>query len=274
MLALRSTKRSLPLRWVQGLSNRFQSASLQSNQQEQFGALKNETKFVRNERLFTTSRILSTSSNTSSALAQILSDEIQSEEDLQTAKMPEDLTDLLQNDIEPHWRLVDNPDSCNIRLFRKTTGSNGKVIISFHCQDTIPAETSLLDGMLPEDGDHGDEDEDEEDSDPIRFTVTVTRSGQSLLFSCLSEQATVTIESIMTKNGEFTENELSFTDKNLYQGPRFEELEQELQDSFHDYLKEDCGVDENMAAFISMYADYKEQTMYVNWLKNVSSMVK
>ena len=40
-----------------------------------------------------------------------------------------------------------------------------------------------------------------------------------------------------------------------------------------DYLKE-RSVDDDLAAFICMYADQKEQTEYVNWLEEVEKFVK
>ena len=278
-------------------NNRYITTAL-LEQNEKFRSKKKDVSYGKNHRLNKDSilsnyclfqhRVFS-SNEEKSNLIEVLNQEItEEEENLQTTNMPDELETLLNEDIEPYWRLVDNPDSCNIRLFRKQnvggeSDYNGKIIISFHCQDTIPQETSMLDGILPQQDyngtTEGDEEEDsEEDSDPLRFTVTVARAGKSLVFSCLSDQAMVTIESIMMVNGEdqFDVNDASSASKyqNNYQGPEFAELVQELQDELNSFLKVDCGVDENMAAFISMYADYKEQNMYVNWLKGVLSVVK
>lgn len=40
-----------------------------------------------------------------------------------------------------------------------------------------------------------------------------------------------------------------------------------------DYLKE-REIGDDMAVFICMYADYKEQTEYLNWLKELDSFMK
>ena len=40
------------------------------------------------------------------------------------------------------------------------------------------------------------------------------------------------------------------------------------------YVQEECGVTNDVAAFIAMYADYKEQVQYVSWLKAVQTMAK
>lgn len=45
------------------------------------------------------------------------------------------------------------------------------------------------------------------------------------------------------------------------------------QDALYDYLKE-RNVDDDMAAFICMYADQKEQTEYTNWLGDMAKFVK
>lgn len=40
-----------------------------------------------------------------------------------------------------------------------------------------------------------------------------------------------------------------------------------------DYLKE-RNIGDDMAAFICMYADHKEQSEYVHWLQEIESFVK
>jgi len=49
--------------------------------------------------------------------------------------------------------------------------------------------------------------------------------------------------------------------------PEFTELAEDLQESFQTYVIEECGIDEDVTAFISMYSDYREQEEYVNWMK-------
>lgn len=46
-----------------------------------------------------------------------------------------------------------------------------------------------------------------------------------------------------------------------------------LQDAMYDYLKE-RNIDDDLAAFICMYADQKEQNEYTNWLEEMSNFVK
>ena len=46
-----------------------------------------------------------------------------------------------------------------------------------------------------------------------------------------------------------------------------------FQDALYDYLKE-RNIDDDLAAFICMYADQKEQNEYTNWLGEVAKFVK
>ena len=55
--------------------------------------------------------------------------------------------------------------------------------------------------------------------------------------------------------------------------PGFDELDDELQEAFHEYLEE-AGVTADVAAFISMYSEYKEQQEYASWLAKVDAFVK
>ena len=55
--------------------------------------------------------------------------------------------------------------------------------------------------------------------------------------------------------------------KELYGGPDFSNLDEELQTLFAAYLA-DRGVNDALAGFIIDYMDYKEQQEYVQWLQS------
>lgn len=46
-----------------------------------------------------------------------------------------------------------------------------------------------------------------------------------------------------------------------------------MQEAMKEYLRE-RNVGDDMAAFICMYADHKEQSEYLNWLEEVESFIK
>jgi complement component 1 Q subcomponent-binding protein, mitochondrial len=57
-----------------------------------------------------------------------------------------------------------------------------------------------------------------------------------------------------------------------YGGPVFQELDEGLQEHFHEFLKE-RGFDKTLAEFIPAYLEYKEQCEYTDWLKKLGRWV-
>ena len=216
-------------------------------------------------------------------LSDILTREIAEEESNGSSALPEDLAEL-KAQIEENWRVVDGGVSGDagsgvVRLFKKEPleGSGAKVAIAFHCQDTISSEDdestgSLFDQMT--EGGGGDNEEEEEDAVAVRFTVMISRAGQTMVYTCLSEDAVANVERVAVVDGDDIEDLIANgVDEKAYQGPEFTELAEDLQESLCEFIDDVAGVDTNLASFIAMYADYKEQTEYVDWLRKVKSMV-
>ena len=113
-----------------------------------------------------------------------------------------------------------------------------------------------------------DDDQEEEDSVPIKFDVMVSKAGKIMHLSCMSQDAEATIDGItISTSEEDLENE------DLYRGPMLEDLPEDLRDSMDEFLQNEIGVDEDVAAFIAMYADHREQMEYITWLKDVKIIV-
>ena len=53
----------------------------------------------------------------------------------------------------------------------------------------------------------------------------------------------------------------------VYQGPDFGTLDENLRQAFFDFCSE-LGVNEECASFIEMTSLHKDQQLYMNWLKN------
>lgn len=140
-----------------------------------------------------------------------------------------------------------------------------KVQLSFHCQDTVEDVMEEMEEF----------EEDEEQSSPVRFTVTVTKAGKTLTFACFTEYGEVKIEGVSTtQSSTKTVHENQGTlPKVEYQGPDYPELASDLQAAFATYLEVECGVTEDVAAFIAMFTDYREETQYVNFLKEAQSII-
>ena len=61
-------------------------------------------------------------------------------------------------------------------------------------------------------------------------------------------------------------------DKLEYEGPNFEDLEENLQEAFFEYLHE-RGITYDFARYLFNFAIDKEQREYMNWLKDIKSFV-
>ena len=196
-------------------------------------------------------------SEASQALADILAREYAEEMDNQSTEMTPELADL-QADLQGKWKIVDNGPT--VRMFRTVEESALKVQLSFHCQDAVEMEDE-------------DPEEGEEPAVPVKFTATVTKAGQSMVFVCISEDAQIRIQSVAITSLDVEnvhENGISASD---YQGPEFVELAEDLNDAFHTFLEDDALIDSDVAAYVSMMADFKEQTEYVNFLQKAKSLV-
>ena len=166
--------------------------------------------------------------------------------------------------VSDDWRIMS--DSATIQMFKKEPISGGgKVSISFHCQDSIS-----MDDMLPDDEELFED--DEENSVAFQFQVRVTRTGKTLVMNCVSMDSEASVERVFVEKDSMASNTTNL-DAAVYKGPEFSELAQDVKESFTDFVQTDCGVNENVATFISMYADYKEQTEYVDWLNGVKAIL-
>ncbi len=209
----------------------------------------------------------SRSFSSKATLLDILSREENEEIDTGNTEMPEELLDL-RSTIEEAWKIVENGASTD--LFKIDSGSN-KIQLSFHCQDTLEVDEEA--GVYSDDD---DEEEEEEPASPVRFTVTVTKAGKSLNFACFSEYGEVKIEGVSTtasSTAEYVHENQGTLPKIEYQGPDFTELAEDLQETLVEYLDEECGVNADVAAFVAMSADYREEINYVDFLKQAQSIV-
>lgn len=167
-------------------------------------------------------------------------------------------------------------------MIRKKPLPNGaKVTLTFHCQDTlVEDEPGMFEKMFEGEEEGGDgapdddaeeEEEGEEISPPLRFETTVSRAGTTLHLNCVSEDAVASVEgaTITTGDGDVGVDPT----EESFRGPDLEELPEDVQKALDGFLVEGCGVDEDVAAFVAMWADYREQVEYVRWLDGVVKVV-
>jgi complement component 1 Q subcomponent-binding protein len=197
-------------------------------------------------------------------LLDILAREHAEEIENNSAGLPAELEELKKS-LAADWKIVD--DGANTKMYR-TVGAM-KVLVNFHCQDSVEIEENYT--MENEEDEAAPEDEA---ASPVRFQVIATKAGKSFVYTCISEDATACIQSVaITTEDVDTILTNAAIMGNEYQGPDFEELAEDLQDAFSVYLTEDVGLNEDVASFIAMYADYKEQTKYVEFLKDAQALL-
>ena len=128
----------------------------------------------------------SLSSSASTELSDLLGRELAEEEESSSLAMPEELSDLKQQ-LSQDWNIVDDENSGTVKMISK--GSSTKVAVVFHCQDTLEGAFDDADVLDDEGG-------DDEPSPAIRFTLTVSRAGKTMVLNCLSEEASAVVESV------------------------------------------------------------------------------
>jgi complement component 1 Q subcomponent-binding protein len=217
-------------------------------------------------------RFFSASEKLVTLLGREYSEEIQNE----TNKMPAELIKL-QSDLEKEWKIVD--DGASTRMFR--TAGPTKIQVSFHCQDSVESDDYPYSDNEEFEGEEGNENAEAtgEDNDslepsvPVRFSVTATKAGKSLVLVCLSEDASPRIHSVSISTQDVEVIHQTGIGATQYQGPEFGELAEDLQEAFQNFLGQDVGISQEVASFVAMMADYKEQAQYTQFLDDAKAIL-
>ncbi len=200
------------------------------------------------------------------ALVDMLSREHAEEIENSSTGVPEVLKDL--NHLlttEKGWNIVSDNDSAMTKLYK--TVDAVKVQVGFHCQDATER-------MTEEEEDADEPNEDEEEGASVRCTVSITKGGKTLFLVCIAQDAMIRIQSAAMAGAVTDLDALhaSGVDPSLYQGPEFSELAEDLQDAFHGYVEEYLGINNDVASYVAMQFDYKEQCQYVKFLEESKNL--
>ncbi|KAF1792726.1 S-adenosyl-L-methionine-dependent methyltransferase [Phytophthora cactorum] len=175
--------------------------------------------------------------------------------------------------VEKVFSLQETPGCMDVVL-QGTVGADS-IKIKFNAQDTVELEEDEdYDDEDEEDesnesGDDEEFEEEEEDELPgIRFTADITRDNKGMQFDCVAS-SNLTVERLRYLKDFAKEAE----DETLYFGPNFIDLELDAQDKFYEYLAE-RNIDDELAQFITQFADYKEQREYLAFLEDTETFVK
>lgn len=134
--------------------------------------------------------------------------------------------------------------------------------------------------ITSEDGVDGEESEGESDNDsswPARLQVTVEKPGKgAIVVEAAVQDGMVVIDNVY-HYADVSHAYAKSADKvherqDLYAGPPFSNLDEDLQSMFERYLDE-RGINTVLAVFVPDYIDMKEQKEYLRWLENVKDFV-
>ncbi|KAJ7960167.1 Mitochondrial glycoprotein [Quillaja saponaria] len=125
------------------------------------------------------------------------------------------------------------------------------------------------------DYDYDYEDEDEDDGDSARgrqsgipLVVNVSKKdGPCMEFSCTAYPNEITLYAVAIIDPEFAEDEFA------YEGPNFNDLDENLQKAFHKYL-EIRGIKPCITSFLHEYMIDKDRREYLLWLKKVKKFIE
>jgi complement component 1 Q subcomponent-binding protein, mitochondrial len=148
-----------------------------------------------------------------------------------------------------------------------STTSKETIEVVFDVQDE--ANEGEYEGF--EEDEEGDMEDDEEEGGGIgiKFHVSVQKkhTEDKVVFYCVAGQQISVVNTQYLPAGKGVE------DTDIYHGPLFDKLSDDLKESMLSYLA-DRGIDEDMAFFIMAYSENKEQREYMHWLKKLMVFVE
>ncbi|XP_023763932.1 uncharacterized protein At2g39795, mitochondrial [Lactuca sativa] len=158
------------------------------------------------------------------------------------------------------FELNDNPGQQTVSLSREYQGEAILVEVE---------PSSLVTGQEDdEDDDKDDNDTENDNQSSIPMVVKVSKTGGPCLeFGVTAYADEIVIDSLSVKDPDMTDDQLP------YEGPRFDELDENLQKAFHKYL-EIRGIKPSVTNFLHEYMVNKEHREYTNWLKNLKKFVE
>ena len=143
------------------------------------------------------------------------------------------------------------------------TGTDGETSIQFNTEEKFVDEDEEV--IVDDDG------QEIEAATGIWFEVSVTpkaaTDGDSLFFKCLAFDGATLVDDVKVVNvAEHAD------DENHYNGPKFEDLDEEVQEGIKSYLHQ-RGVNDKTAEFIQSFSAVKEQGDYTDFLKRFQALV-
>jgi complement component 1 Q subcomponent-binding protein len=171
----------------------------------------------------------------------------------------DELVEIKQTIVKT-FKIEETPGHSVVKL--TANHKDEKIHVTFDVQEEMQDDS-------PMDMDDEEMPAEEEGQVAYRFVVNVAKNGQQLVFDCAAG-AEVEIRNInIIPEGVKYESEAT---NELYSGPNFADLDDNLKDAFYEYLSE-RKIDADFSFFVAAYAHDKEQREYTQWLKSVGEFV-
>lgn len=156
------------------------------------------------------------------------------------------------------WSLLTKPSETLMKLSKQMGPEEIVVSVSTVDQEDAMQEDALEEGQ------------GEEAAYPVTFSVDVVKDGKVLQFQCYyveNDEADPTVQDVAF----FLKSEEDNIGK-MYEGPRFAELDDKLQQAFTDFVVA-RGIDANLGQYVCRLVYDKEQEDYIAWLGKVKTFL-
>ncbi|KAL1551328.1 hypothetical protein AAHA92_19187 [Salvia divinorum] len=130
--------------------------------------------------------------------------------------------------------------------------------------EDIKIEVTMFDGSVPM--------KMHDDKEDMKLHVTLIveiakgKDGDLLEFICSGWPDGIEIRNVFTRGHDRIKDQ-------PYMGPKFKELDDELQDSLYDFL-EARGIDDKLAEFLHSYMRYKDKNEYLRWMESMKTYIQ
>ncbi|KAE9572545.1 Mitochondrial acidic protein MAM33 [Colletotrichum fructicola] len=214
----------------------------------------------------------------------------------QNEQLPASVKDFLDNSP---FELHDTPGKEEVKLTRKF--GEEKITVTFSIADLANYDPEMYEqdralddeydpsepqtnqngarSANPEEDIEDEEGELDEAAPPCRLSIVVEKPGKAdgaLNIDATAQDGAITVENMYYyEDGKLAHGssaDIAHARADVYPGPPFGSLDEDLQILMERYLEE-RGITQALAIFAPDYIDVKEQKEYVRWLKNVKGFV-
>ncbi|BFZ56879.1 Mitochondrial acidic protein mam33 [Savitreella phatthalungensis] len=210
-------------------------------------------------------------------LGDKIASELAIEDEMRQEPAPESFSQFLDMS---GFSIEDVPGKHEVTLTRKFGGNETiKIIFSANELSNVDEmDEGEVEGSSSGGANGGEDGEDAGPSFPVPCFITIAKdnASQTLCIDAIAQDGVLVVENACLYEPKLAADDSSSGDyarRELYGGPLYNNLDEELQMLMEKYLEE-RAIDTNLALFIPDYVDYKEAREYGDWLKKLGQFVE